>query len=296
MSDETVLEIPGSGDLHLPTGQAGLPTGQGGEDASEDAGTGDVDLLPGQEGASTQEYQQDLEEVDYEGKKYSVPKELREALLRQTDYTRKTQEVSEQRQALESYAAQLQQATALQQQYQQEYGQLAMLSAQLEAYQNVDWNRFSDDDPVAAQKAYFQYGRLKDQATQVAAQMQQKHQATEMQQRAERAKLLQQGRSELARDVAGWSVDVGEKIVAYAIKHGISEAEIRGTPIAAHIKIVNKARLYDEMMAKAASKPKDAEPAVPAKSLTGRSAGMRSPDKMSIDEWMKHRNKQLAGN
>jgi hypothetical protein len=38
-----------------------------------------------------------LEEIEHEGKKHKVPKELKDAFLRHSDYTRKTQEVAEQR-------------------------------------------------------------------------------------------------------------------------------------------------------------------------------------------------------
>lgn len=42
-----------------------------------------------------------LEEIEHEGKKHRVPKELKDAFLRQSDYTRKTQEVAEARKQVE---------------------------------------------------------------------------------------------------------------------------------------------------------------------------------------------------
>jgi hypothetical protein len=51
----------------------------------------------------------DSEEVDYEGEKYKLPKKLKDALLRQQDYTQKTQQVAEQRRAIEAQAQQVQQ-------------------------------------------------------------------------------------------------------------------------------------------------------------------------------------------
>jgi hypothetical protein len=44
----------------------------------------------------------DSVEVDYEGEKVKVPAKIKDALLRQADYTRKTQEVAEHRKALEA--------------------------------------------------------------------------------------------------------------------------------------------------------------------------------------------------
>jgi hypothetical protein len=44
-------------------------------------------------------------EVTYNGKTYSLPPELRDALLRQADYTRKTQDLAGQRRAFEAERA-----------------------------------------------------------------------------------------------------------------------------------------------------------------------------------------------
>ena len=43
---------------------------------------------------------EDDEEVEYEGKTYKVPKELKGALMKNADYTQKTQEVAEQRKSV----------------------------------------------------------------------------------------------------------------------------------------------------------------------------------------------------
>src|SRR5947199_238059 len=44
-------------------------------------------------------------EVEYGGKTYTLPAELKDALLRQADYTRKTQEVAQGRKALDGARA-----------------------------------------------------------------------------------------------------------------------------------------------------------------------------------------------
>jgi hypothetical protein len=52
----------------------------------------------------------DSVEVEYEGKTHRVPKELKDAVLRQADYTRKTTEVAQERQVLHQTYAQAQQS------------------------------------------------------------------------------------------------------------------------------------------------------------------------------------------
>jgi hypothetical protein len=68
-----------------------------------------------EEGAEPQpgEEAEELETVDYDGKQYQVPKALKAGIMMQADYTRKTQEVAEQRRELESRSQQIaQQAQA----------------------------------------------------------------------------------------------------------------------------------------------------------------------------------------
>ena len=65
------------------------------DETEDDAEEGDDDDDEGDDGAPA------FERVNYEGTEYEVPTALKDALLRQSDYTRKTQEVSEQRKALE---------------------------------------------------------------------------------------------------------------------------------------------------------------------------------------------------
>src|SRR3990167_6068838 len=49
------------------------------------------------------------EEIEHDGEKFKVPKKLKDAFLRQADYTRKTQEVSETKRQLEARENELKQ-------------------------------------------------------------------------------------------------------------------------------------------------------------------------------------------
>lgn len=61
-------------------------------EVTDDAPTDVSDeLADGDESTDAEQPDSDVEDVDYEGKKYAVPKEIKDALLRQADYTRKTQ-------------------------------------------------------------------------------------------------------------------------------------------------------------------------------------------------------------
>src|SRR5215216_3195421 len=62
-----------------------------------DDGENDAADLSAEASAEADEF----EDVDFAGKQYRLPKELKSALMMQADYTRKTQDVAEQRKALE---------------------------------------------------------------------------------------------------------------------------------------------------------------------------------------------------
>lgn len=261
-------EVQQDQDLALDGGEADAGEADGGDDAYED--------------------------VQYGGKSYRLPKELKDALLRHDDYTRKTQELAEQRRTLEANTAQSQQVQALSAENQQDYTAYIALQTQLASYANLDWDRFSEDDPVQAQRAYIKYGQLKDQISQVAARMQYRQQALETVHRADRDKHIQQGRAVLEKEIPGWSGQLANSLVSYAVSQGVEEHEVRGTINPAHIKLINKARLYDEIIAKAKRSGNQAPAPTPVPIVAGRAKSAPKPEKMGIDQWMKWRAKDLV--
>jgi hypothetical protein len=101
-------------------------------------------------------------EVEYEGKAYKLPKELKDALLRQSDYTRKTQETAAQRKAVEERA----QTLELQGRFQAEHFQKAVeaqtIRSQLQQYSQVDWAGLAESNPSQYLQLDRQYRQLQD--------------------------------------------------------------------------------------------------------------------------------------
>src|SRR5215204_3179929 len=79
-----------------------------GHDTDVDAGD-EEGLLEGPTEAETEA--EELEEIERNGKKYKIPTALKSELLMQQDYTRKTQEVAEQRRAIEAEQQALEERT-----------------------------------------------------------------------------------------------------------------------------------------------------------------------------------------
>lgn len=232
----------------------------------------------------------EVDDVDFEGKKYRVPREIKDALLRQADYTRKTQEIAETRRQLEQ-SAQVQQQTLA------EHAQLMAIDQQIAQFQGLNWNEVIDKDPVQAMKLQQQFSALQQQRGQVASRIQQAQQWHHEQQRAALAKQIEAGRAEVARDIKGWSPELARQLADYGKRLGYSEQEVGAIADPRAVKLLHKAFLYDQMAAKSAAPPKQpsAPAAKPAASLpSGKSQVKKDPAQMSDSEFDAWRRKQIS--
>lgn len=242
----------------------------------------------------------EAEEVEYEGKKYVLPKGLKAALLRQSDYTRKTQEVAEQRKAIESEREQVKRAAEAEMQrvqaakaHIQAYSHMAALDSQLEEYGKTDWASLSDNDPVEAQKRFFQFSQLKEQRNQLAGYIAQQEQQQAFQSQQEFAKRREEGLEVLKREIKDWSDDKAKSLREFAISQGAQASTVDSILDPGLVKVMHKAMLYDQLMQKAQTKPKQTADVKPAVTVSGPAKVQKDPDKMSTAEWVKWREAQL---
>lgn len=246
------------------------------------------------------------EEVDLDDLKLKVPKDqaqkVREALLRQADYTRKTQELAEQRKAFETERQNVVQATN---EELNAFAQASNLGQRLAAFQQINWNawnqqaqtNFDYDEQAKIQAAWMEYQQVKDAHANAVGQLQnlQNQRVSTVQQ--ETARRVEEGRQVLARDI-GWNDELKAKLTDYALGQGLSRddlADLEATPAAA--KILRDA--YEGHQARqkqqAANKHLQAQQAQPAATVSTRRAPPSGlDDRLSIDEWTKRREAQLA--
>lgn len=239
----------------------------------------------------------ETEEVEYEGKKYLLPKELKDAVLRQADYTRKTQEVAEARKAVETDRG----SFAQQQQALEEHivgvGRLMSIDERLAQYDKVDWKTWSNQDAQAAQTAWFEKEQLRQNRDQLAGKLHQEWQTkTEAQQR-ETAKQIADGQAVLAKEIPNWSPDLAKELAQYGKSQGLSDKRLSAMAEPAEVKILHKARMYDQLVAKqraAAGKPAVVAQPVPQVGARRSPPSNEPRDADSADVWMKKRNAQIA--
>lgn len=242
----------------------------------------------------TQGADPEFEEVEYEGKRYALPKELKDAILRQSDYTRKTQELAQQReQSTAEIAAEKARIEADRANF-QAAARLVALDDRLQQFANVDWQALSQSDPVAAQQQFFQYQQLKDARGGLVAQIQQHESQRALQEREATARAMQQANEVLGREIKGWSPEVAKELRAVAKSLGADDKSVDSIREPWIVKALYAQKVLSEMTAKAQAKPPP-PPAVPVKTVTGGpQKAVADPNKMSIDEYMRHERKRLA--
>lgn len=263
-----------------------------GAEESEDTDENE-DETDAEEGAD----QPDIVEVEYEGKKYKVPTELEKALLRQGDYTRKTQEVASERKAIEAEREQVQQMAQVTREEIGAIADLRSLDAQIEQYKNVNWQAAFAEDPFGAQSARAAFEDLKDKR---AAALQTYQQASgKRTQQAEQATAtrLQKTAEYAKKNIPNWSDDLDAQITKYAESKGFDRDTLRSAYTPQVLEILHKAYIGEQLMTKqAAAKPKPAntgekKPLTKVKSK-GAPAGSKSIAEMSMKEYADYMNKR----
>lgn len=196
---------------------------------------------PAQETATEEVPEDDSEEVEFEGKTYQLPKELKRGLLREKDYTLKTQEVAEQRKALEDHKQFLQQAEKFQQATFKKAVELQALETQLERFNGVDWEALATADPAEFLKLDRAQRALQERASRAKGDMQQAWQAQQELTAKEQHEQLQRGQAELAKSLKGWGPDLAKRVVDNGKEYGFSERELATVSDPRYVKVLHDA-------------------------------------------------------
>lgn len=326
-SDQPVVEEP------IVSNDAGVAdeANAQGEDQNLDTGTGDTDNLDedGNPIEAKEPEPDDHEEIEHDGKKYKVPKELREAFLRQADYTTKTQTLAEQRRAAETEREAWEQTRTQQAEFvkalRTEIGTVERLSADIKAYDGVDWRAAQmqianlANDPTRQAEAlqaqaqyniaWSQFTALERDLGQAKAQLTEKETqlATEQTQRVQAA--MRETFATLEREVPGFSPDLANKIADHGMKaFGLRPEEARQMADPRVWKLLHSDHAKSSEIATlkaenaklkgqrtAQSNNEAAQQVKPATQVRGSAPASGAPrDDMPIDEWMRRENERVA--
>ena len=169
------------------------------------------------------------------------------------DYTQKTQKLAEERKYVESMTQTIkEQETAFNQQVQiqtaliQEIAKVTAIDQQLSQYQNLDWQKLSDTDPVEAQKLFFSYNQLQVQRGQVINELNTKKQGLTDAQKQARAKQVELGWKVLEKDIPGWNKDMARSLVESGREYGFNDEELGNLTDPRAVKLLHDAAKWRE--------------------------------------------------
>ena len=264
------------------------------EAATADTATDD----PGLQGESAEE------ESDYEvgDKKYRVGAalkahldELRAGSLRQEDYTTKTQSVAEARRELEAQQQQFVARQEFQQKHIQAVAKVISIDERLEQFSKLDWNAITDADPVQALKLDRQMRDLQQQRQQTVGDIEREQGRQQLEASQATARQLQDARALLAREIKGYGTpEVTKALTEVGKAAGYKAEELAQVNDPRAIKLLHKAYLYDQLVAKAKA-PEPKSEAAPITRVTGASAtATRDPSRMTDHEFATWRKRQIA--
>ena len=262
----------------------------------------EVDGLEGEgEDGELQPVEPELIDVEYEGKVHKLPPELKDALLRTADYTRKTQEVAELRKATEARQAEVDRNYQTSQEVIEARAVIHNVDSQLKQYIDLtaqQWEQLENEDPMAAMSHWRKFQQLKEQRGQV-AQYLDKTQA-EMSDKAaqETDKRLRETRAFAEKEIPGWTPDVDVKIVEFAGKElGFSREQLLNQINPAVYKTLHLAMIGAEALKRTNTPPKTTQQAPqPLTKVTTRANPPATglDDRLPQDEWLKRRNAMVA--
>jgi hypothetical protein len=179
------------------------------------------------------------------------------------DYTKKTQEVAEQRKALEEYAqtVKVQEEVFMQQvQLQQaligDVAQLTAVDKQLAAFNDVNWQELSDNDFVEAQKLFFTYNQLQQQRGQLATELEAKAQQIQQTQAAKMQERIAQGKEILAKEIPNWSRETTQELMTVGKEYGFTDDELGTIIDPRHVKVLHDAMQWRKLQKNSVAKNK----------------------------------------
>ena len=296
---ETIAEIP-EAETPIESEAPDTPETQEEEpvdlEALADDEEGDEELAD-EEGAEPEEPQasedDDLEEFEWNGKTIKGPKGLKDGVLMQADYTRKTQEVAAQRKELEQYAQRLQEQAKTSDEEMQIRAQFVAKAEELEQYRRVDWQAWSAQDPVEAQQAYYRYQELEKSVSGLSQQIQQRAQHRTVEAQQDLAKRITETREFAKKEIKGYTPEIEQKVVDFALQQGITQDDLKAAMTPTVFKILHRAMLGEQVLNSPPAKAIPKKPVVPLKTVGAKAnpPARKSLADMEMEEYVAYRQK-----
>ncbi len=214
----------------------------------------------------------EAEDVELDGEVYNVPKKLKDAVLRHKDYTQKTQQVAEERRALELRAETVQVEAAFHKENFDKVVQAHALNAQIQQYAKVNWAELANADPAQYLQLDRQQRELQEAANRINGELQEA--GTQFQ--AKRVELKQKAQAkcieELKRDFKDFGPEFLKNLDDTGKAFGFTGEELASIADPRMVRVLHAAMQYKKLQGSKSLLDKKVETARPVQVRTARTA------------------------
>lgn len=207
-----------------------------------------------------------FEEVEFNGERYQVPPELKEAIIRQSDYTKKTSELAASRKQFEHREAQLALAEN-NAQFERTIGpqqaEIHQIEAQLNQYNQLNWREIDANDRTLYM---LEMQRLEKSLAAKKGELDLKRQEFTQAQTAQMRKLQAEANTVLQSRIPGWGEKTATEVRDWAVKNGFTQEEVNSIYDPRHAEVLWKAAQYDKARSNAKPAVQAAKVARPSSS------------------------------
>ena len=244
------------------------------------------------------------EDIEVDGKVLKIPSEAKDYLLRQADYTRKTQEVAARAKELDTREEQIKQQAQISEHERDAHIALAQVGSQLKQFEAIDWaaeKAKCQDDPIALGELnarWMEYRELRDLQQQGQEYLSKAaSQRTEMA-KQETAKRLAATKAFAEKNIKGWTPALDNQITQWAAERGFTRDMLMAAYTPEVYEMVHDAYQWNQSL----KRQKTAKPSTPKTPIAptntvaarGNAVVQKDPAEMSEAEFVAHREAQLA--
>lgn len=245
----------------------------------------------------------ETEEVEEGGVKYKIPKALKDAFLRQSDYTKKTQEVADRARAIEERDTAIKNNERVFSEHRQAFIEAQGLDNQVKDFEKVNWQELNQKELAGqlekgtVQTLWLHYQQAKDARDKSLGTLQQKIAESSRNADAQTSKRREESHAEVARSIKDWNPQTFDKVKEFGAREfGLKPADFsNGETDPRLLRVLHRAFVGTQAMQKlaASEKAKAVEEVAPLPTVGGAKTakpGLR--DDLSMEEWMRRRNTQ----
>lgn len=258
-----------------PEAEAETPAG-GDLDPTDDLDT----LIEAEQAAETEDV-----EVEYEGETFKLPPKLKDALLREADYRKKTMEVAEQRRSLEQRS----ELVRFGEEIREEHATLVSLDRRISQLKAADISGWTQEQ---VDQATQRLALLEQESMVVGGSVAQKQQQMAEREKAETAKLRETAIAEAGKSIRNFSDQRRVELEAVAVELGVSKEDAESITDASAYKILHLADIGKKYLARQskAAQMKAAQAGNSTERVGGMADGGKAADEMSMAEYIAARN------